>query len=244
MYRLRSILVLPLCFAVLGLSAIGVAMLMIFSLGKLHAFTTRHVGRITGITILKLVGVDLKVRWEIPENHPPAVFILNHASTLDIFIIIALGLRKVRFVAKKELQYNPLFFIMGRLTGQIFINRADGRSAVESIRKASDSLKKTGYSIMLAPEGSRHHPGRIGPFKKGAFRLAADLQYPVIPIFIEGAYELSHGKTLFIKPGTVTAYIKPPVDTSGWDSHGLDQKVAEVRALYLRWVGLNEEPVR
>jgi 1-acyl-sn-glycerol-3-phosphate acyltransferase len=240
MYRLRSIVAILLTFVILAIGAVAVIVLMAGSLGRAHAFTTRWVGRGIGYSVLWLAGVKLKVLWHTPEP-PPAVYILNHASTLDIFIIVALGIGRIRFVAKKEIQYNPFFFLMTKITGQIFLDRGDSRAAVDSLRKAYETLQKTRYSVMIAPEGTRNHPGRIGPFKKGAFRMAVDLHYPMVPVFIENAYELCPGSALFIKPGTVTVHVNPPIDTSRWDTTRLDKHVREVRNMYLKWVGLPEE---
>jgi 1-acyl-sn-glycerol-3-phosphate acyltransferase len=240
MYRVRSLIAIPLTFVILAIGAAAVLLLMFFSLGKAHAFTTKWVGWFIGRSVLWLVGVKLKVEWHTPKP-PPAVYILNHASTLDIFIIVALGLGKIRFVAKKEIQYNPFFFLMTKATGQIFIDRGDSRAAVNRLRKTYDFLKATGNSIMLAPEGTREHKGRLGPFKKGAFRMAVDLNYPIVPIFIENAYELCPGKSLFIKPGTVTAHIHPPISTENWDPERLDIHIRDVRNWYLNRLGLPPE---
>lgn len=241
MYRIRSVFAVILTMFVMAVAASAVLVLMIGSLGRLHDFTIRYVGKFAGRTALWLAGVKLDVVFHEPRATVPSVYVLNHASTLDMFVIIALGIDRIRFVGKKELQYNPLFFIMGRFTGQIFIDRSDSKAAIGSIRRAYNKIKNNNLSVMMAPEGSRKHPGRIGPFKKGAFRLAIDLNYPMVPIFIENAYELSSSKSLFIKPGTVTAHIHPAFDTSGWTYETLDTHVRDVRNWYLEKVGLPSE---
>ncbi|MEX2363622.1 MAG: lysophospholipid acyltransferase family protein, partial [Balneolaceae bacterium] len=160
---------------------------------------------------------------------------------LDIVTMIALGLPHIRFVAKWELQYNPLFFIVGRLTGQVFIQRKKSDQAVATLQKTYNRLKRDRLSIMVAPEGSRKHEGIIGPFKKGAFRMAVDLKIPIVPIYFEGNQDLSLGGSLLAKRGAINAHIHPPIDTSGWTTETIDQHIAELRAKYLKWAGVEEE---
>jgi 1-acyl-sn-glycerol-3-phosphate acyltransferase len=167
----------------------------------------------------------------LPEQ---AMYIFNHASTLDILTILSLGMPRVRYVAKWELQYNPVFFLVGRSTGQIFIRRQRSQKAVHTLQKAAARLRRHKLSIMMAPEGTRKHQGRIGPFKKGPFRMALDLGLPIVPIYIDGNQELSQGGSLIARPGTSTSHVLPAIDTSSWTVDALDEKIAMVRDLYVR----------
>lgn len=93
---------------------------------------------------------------------------------------------------------------------------------------------------MVAPEGSRKHEGIIGPFKKGAFRMAIDLKYPILPIYFDGNNRLSVGGSMLSKSGTVEAHIHPPIDTTNWHLETIDDHIKEVRDLYLNWAGVVE----
>ncbi len=97
---------------------------------------------------------------------------------------------------------------------------------------------------MMAPEGSRKHPGIIGPFKKGPFRMAMDLNYPIVPIYFEGNRELSKGGTMITKSGQVTAHIHEAIDVSDWTVDNLNEHIKEVRNRYLEWAGVENEDVR
>lgn len=93
---------------------------------------------------------------------------------------------------------------------------------------------------MVAPEGSRKHPGIIGPFKKGAFHMAIDLDYPIVPIYFEGNQELSLGGSLLSKSGHIKAHIHPPVDTSEWQKETIDEHIRQLRSMYLKWADVVE----
>ena len=212
-----------------------VVLLSVLTLGQAQSWITKHMGRAIGYMVLWFAGVKLKIEQLGPAVNRPAIYISNHSSTLDIFIIVALGLPAVRFVAKYELMYNPLFAILGVLTGQIFIKRQDSAKAIAVLNRAYERIRKQRLSLFVAPEGTRITSGEIGPFKKGAFRMALDLQYPIVPIHFAGARQLCPGKTFVVNPGTVYARYYTPVDTSTWTSENLDEQVEKIRGEYVKW---------
>ena len=211
--------------------------LLIISGGKLTNFIMEKLVPPLGYITMWVAGIRFKVQKHTDEIPNTALFITNHSSTLDVLTILATGLPRIRFVAKWELQYNPVFFLLGRITGQVFIKRQNSNKAVEILRQAQQRIKDQKLSLLMAPEGSRKHPGIIGPFKKGPFRMALDLGYPIVPIYFEGNRELSRGGFLFTRSGTCTAHIYPPIDTSGWQLENLEEHIEEVRAMYLQWAG-------
>lgn len=185
--------------------------------------------------VLITLGIRFRVIQQNESLPYPAVYIFNHSSTLDLLTALATGMPAFRVVAKWQLQYNPFFFLLGRLTGQIFIRREKSDKAVETLKKAYIKIKNQNVSLMMAPEGSRKHEGVIGPFKKGPFRMALDLGYPIVPIYFEGNSRLNPGGFLVTKPGNCAAYIHSPISTEGWDLEKIDAHIEEVRGLYLKW---------
>lgn len=238
---LRSVLAMLVFFLLLLIFTPLVAVLLLISGGYLTNFLIRTVGPILGRPPLAVAGIDLEINDHFHPDSQSVIYIINHSSTLDLLIMISLGLPRVRFVAKYELQYNPLFFVLGRVTGQVFIKRQRSKKAVQILQKAYKRIHRNRLSVLLAPEGSRKHPGKIGPFKKGPFRMAIDLDYPIVPIYVDGARELSKGGSLFTRSGRVTVTIHPPVDTSHWSLDTLEEHIAEVRSKYLEWAGISAE---
>lgn len=190
--------------------------------------------------VLAIIGIKYSIVQHGESFDKPAVYLINHSSTLDIPSMMAVGIPNIRFIAKWELQYFPFFFIAGRLTGQVFIKRQNSEEAIQTLQKTYARLKRNNLSVMVAPEGSRKHEGVIGPFKKGAFRMAIDLGYPIVPIYFEGNDKLSLGGSIMAKSGNVNAHIHPPIDTSSWEIENLPEHIAEVRSLYLGWAGVKE----
>lgn len=232
---LRTSLSMVVFFLLLILITPVVLFLLIISFGKLTNFIVENVAPILAYPVFFILGIEFSIKKHANPLPVPAVFISNHSSTLDLFTILALGLPRARFIAKWELQYNPLFFILGRLTGQVFIKRQNSKEAVATLQKSYERIRRKKLSIFAAPEGSRKHEGIIGPFKKGPFRTAMDLGYPIVPIYFEGNQRLSNGGSLVTRKGKTTAHIYPPIPTADWTLDNLEEKIAEVRALYLQW---------
>lgn len=237
----RSILGI-LLFVILFIIAIPLILLIILlSFGKATDFVIRTFAPAIARPVLWVIGIRFNVQHHGKPYDGPAVVIINHSSTLDILTMMAVGLDKIRFVAKWELQYFPFFFIVGRLTGQVFIKRQKSEQAIQTLVNTYERLKRQQLSVMVAPEGSRKHEGIIGPFKKGAFRMAIDLNYPMVPIYFEGNNRLSFGGSIMARSGELTAHIHPPIDTSDWKLETIEEHIHEVRALYLNWAGVTEE---
>ncbi|WP_234567566.1 lysophospholipid acyltransferase family protein [Rhodohalobacter sp. 614A] len=240
---LRSALSILLFFVLLLIFTPVIFVLLILSFGRLTNFVIERIAPAIAIPVLRVAGINFRIKKYVDPIPAPAVYIVNHSSTLDLLTILALGLPKARFVAKWQLQYNPIFFVLGHLTGQVFIRREHSDKAVETLKKNVDRIKKNNLSIMLAPEGSRKHRGIIGPFKKGPFRMAMDLGYPIVPIYFEGNRELSTEDFLITKSGTCTAHIHPAIDTSGWSMEKLDIHIYDIRNLYLKWAGVENDEI-
>ena len=233
----RMVIILIAEIILLPVTIVIMAVGNLVSLGRWQDMTFRITSFLFGRTALLLAGIRYKVRWHGEKPQQPVVYLFNHCSTLDMFVITALALPRVRYIAKRELGYNPFFWAIARLSGQIMIDRSDPREAIKQINRAYKYLKKKGFSLMLAPEGTRSRTGKILPFKSGAFHAAVELGYPIVPIYIEGAYNLCPGKSLIARPGTVTVHFHKPLDTSDWDRKSIRIHAEAMRERYLEWNG-------
>ena len=187
--------------------------------------------------VLTLNGVTLNVIGE--QNltaQRPAVFLFNHRNNFDVFIVAALVKDNWTGVAKKELQNHPLVGPLGRLLDAAFIDRSDGASAVAALKPLEEAARK-GLSIVVAPEGTRldttEVPGVVGPFKKGAFRIAMATGLPIVPIVIRNADSVAGRNSTTLSPGTVDVAVLPPVSVQDWTLASLRDKIEQIRGKYL-----------
>jgi putative phosphoserine phosphatase/1-acylglycerol-3-phosphate O-acyltransferase len=184
-------------------------------------------------TVLALNGVKLNVLGSENLNaRRPAVFLFNHRNNFDIFIVAALVKDNWTGIAKKELASNPLVGPLGKLMDAAFIDRADTASAVAALAPIEEAARK-GLSILVAPEGTRLDTQSVGPFKKGAFRIAMATGLPVVPIVIRNSESVAGRNSTTLHPGTVDVAVLPPVDVSGWTAEDLGERIEEIRSAYV-----------
>ncbi len=127
----------------------------------------------------------------------------------------------------------PVFGQLAQLAGTVFVQRGDREKALESLHSAEEAVRQ-GLSIMIAPEGTRSATKRLGPFKKGAFRMAMATGVPIVPIVLKNALGALPRHGLVVRPATVEVVVHPPISTEGWKLEDLDDHIAEVRDLYER----------
>jgi putative phosphoserine phosphatase/1-acylglycerol-3-phosphate O-acyltransferase len=188
-------------------------------------------------TMLALNGVKLNVTGAPNLTaRRPAVFLFNHRNNFDVFMVAALVRDNWTGVAKKELESNPLAGPLGKLLDAAFIDRADSASAVAALAGVEEAARK-GLSILIAPEGSRMDaqavgPLEVGPFKKGAFRIAMATGLPIVPVVIRNSDSVAGRGTYRLSPGTVDIAVLPPIDVSDWTHEELPKLIDQVRTRY------------
>lgn len=184
-----------------------------------------HGTQVFAWVILKVCGIRLVVRGrEHIQPNQRYVILSNHASYFDPpALVLALGLQ-YRWVIKKELRKVPLFGLALETSRNLFIDRARGSDALESIKQGVAQLPD-GTGILMFPEGTRSWDGQLLPFKKGGFVIARDGQLPILPITVRGSHDrLPKGQAAFT-PGVIEIVIHPPVATADRDLDSLRDQV-------------------
>jgi 1-acyl-sn-glycerol-3-phosphate acyltransferase len=176
----------------------------------------------------RLAGIRVRaVGREQLEDGRAYLFMSNHVSNLDPPIITPLLGRRIAIIAKQELFKIPLFGRAMRAGGFVAVNRADRRSAVESVNNAVHVLQ-SGLGMLVFPEGTRSRNGRLLPFKKGPFHLAIEAGVPVVPITIIGSHEAWPKGSLALHAGEVVVHFHAPIDPRQFASK--EDLLAAVRA--------------
>ena len=188
LYRIYQLLVvLPLGIIVTILTALTVVVGC--SLGNGH-FWGYYPGHCWSRIILWLLLLPVKVEGrEHLERGQSYVFVANHQGAFDIFLIYGYLNRNFKWMMKQSLRKLPFVGWACEKSHQIFV---DKRGA-SKIKKTYDDARRTlqgGTSVTVFPEGSRTFTGHMGQFKKGAFALADELQLPVVPMTINGSFNV------------------------------------------------------
>ena len=168
-----------------------------------------------GRTMLRSAGIDPVVHGlEHLTSGQPYVFASNHASFVDVWVLVSVLPGSLRFVAKRELVRIPLFGFAMEAGGQITIDRHNLKSAFSAYDEAAARIRD-GMSAVVFAEGTRSHDGRLQPFKKGPFVLAIAAGVPVVPVWIGGTFAILPRGAIRIHPGPVTVRIGSPIVTAG-----------------------------
>ncbi|HEY2190877.1 MAG TPA: HAD-IB family hydrolase [Actinomycetospora sp.] len=209
-------------------------------LGLVHGLlrTDRRAGVDLATSLLGPLGgavgaIDVEVTGEEHVwSSRPAVFLINHQSALVDLVVTARLLRSgFTAVAKREVRDTPLIGWLLAQADVAFVER-DGTGGRAALDGAVERLR-SGTSVVMAPEGTRSRTPSVGPFKKGAFHLAAAAGVPLVPVVIRNAGELMWRDASIAHAGTVQVHVHPPIPTDGWTSTDIDTAVEEVRALYV-----------
>jgi 1-acyl-sn-glycerol-3-phosphate acyltransferase len=188
--------------------------------------------RIWARRLLEATGLPVEVRGL--ERLPPTacVYAVNHASFVDIWVLVARLPGSVRFVAKRELYRVPIFGQALRATGQIPLDRRDLVAAERSYEAAAEVVRG-GRSVIVFVEGTRTRTGRLGEFKKGAFVLAITAGVPLVPIYLRGTRAAMPRGSLWLRRRPVTLVVGEPVPTTGLTYEDRNALRARVREWFL-----------
>lgn len=161
------------------------------------------------VCTLLFVRVKVKGRDNIDKN-TAYVFVANHQSAFDIWSIYGYLGHPFKWMMKKSLEK---IFLVGpacKSVGHVFVDDSSISGIKETIDHAKSTLKGN-MSLVIFPEGHRSYDGKMLPFKRGAFMLAGEFGMPVVPITVEGAYNVLPRTTYNIRPGKITLHIHAPI---------------------------------
>ena len=167
------------------------ALITIFGslLGGAH-FWGYYPGKLWSQLVCLILLIPVKVNGkEKLEKKTSYVFVPNHQGAFDIFLVYGFLGRNFKWMMKKSLRRIPFVGKACESAGHIFVDRSSPRKVLATMQQAEASLKD-GVSLVVFPEGARTFTGHMGYFKRGAFQLADELQLAVVPITIDGSFEI------------------------------------------------------
>jgi 1-acyl-sn-glycerol-3-phosphate acyltransferase len=153
-------------------------------------------------------GLELSGIENIPASGP-LIVTPNHQTYADPALVTIPVRRRVYYMAWDRLFDIPVFsWLIRRLRAfPVRIDSADPLSMREAVR-----LLAAGHVLMIFPEGERTRTGKVERFKLGAFRLAATLRVPVLPVTIAGGHEVWPPGRGLPRRGRILITYHPPLE--------------------------------
>lgn len=218
LYFWLSVATIILCVPVIAAGILGRTGNLAFSITKIWAYI---------MLAASFVRVEIKNKDKIAKE-TSYIIISNHQSHYDIIsLVTALGIQ-FRWIIKKEILKVPLFGYGLYASRNIFIDRSNTASAIQSIHKGFERLP-AGVSVMVFAEGTRSPDGKIHDFKKGGFMMAVTRKMPILPVTVNGSRRVLPKKSLDMKPGRIQIVVGDPIDTSQYTHDNLQELIDKTR---------------
>ncbi|HET6334347.1 MAG TPA: lysophospholipid acyltransferase family protein, partial [Polyangiales bacterium] len=157
------------------------------------------------------------------------MFFQNHVNHLDHCTMYAATPHFKQGVELEDHFRYPVYGAFMRSRGTLPVKRGSARHFI-SLRNQMRGELERGHSLLVFPEGTRTVTGQLGDYQAGVFRIAVELQAPIIPVTVTGMYRVMRKGSLLIRPGyDVNVYCDAPIETKGLRRSDIPRLMASVR---------------
>jgi len=180
--------------------------------------------------------LDIRVEasgLEYVDPHTSYVFMANHASLLDGPLLEMLIPRAARVIIKKSVLRIPIVGLGMRFVGFVPVDRKGEQGGKKSILQAARLMQVRGYSFLVFAEGTRSRDGRLQALRRGGFFLALESGAPILPITIQGTFELMPRRQWYARTGTVKVVFHGPIPVAGYTAETMAPLMESVRRTIL-----------
>lgn len=184
--------------------------------------------KIWAAAVLKVLLIPVKVTGrENLKKGESYVFVANHQGAFDIFLVFGHLCRNFKWMMKWQLGKLPFVGFACKMSHQIFVDKRGPSRIKETYAKAQHTLKD-GMSLMVFPEGARTFTGHMGVFKRGAFMLADELQLPIVPLTINGSFDIMPrtDKWYWVKWHPMSLTIHKPIYPEAKGAEDINKRMA------------------
>lgn len=182
----------------------------------------------------RVLGIDIEATGlDRLDPKTPFVFMCNHLSFLDGPLFMTVLDRPVRAIVKKFVFRTPVLGLGMWFSGYVALDREGAGAGRKSIARAARLIKERGYSFLIFPEGTRSWDGKAMPFRRGGFYLALECGVPIVPVSIQGTYELMPRDKWMIRGGPVRIVFHEPIPVAGYTPENMAGLMERVKAAVL-----------
>lgn len=203
-------------------SVISIPLLFIeFVIGKFSRYHKVKSSQMIVVTAFKMILAGCGVRKTILglDNVPkdqPVLYVSNHRSYFDILVGYTSVPTLTGFVAKKEMRKLPFISSWMKNLNCLFLDRENIKEGMKTILQGID-LVKNGYSIFIAPEGTRNQNKEMLPFKEGSFKIAEKSGCPIIPVSMNNTDNIFETHLPWVRKAHVVLEFGKPIYVNNLD---------------------------
>jgi 1-acyl-sn-glycerol-3-phosphate acyltransferase len=174
------------------------------------------------IQVIRAAGFD-------PQK--TSFFISNHVNLFDPF---ALYCAIPQFVRGWELESHfniPIYGWLMKRFGNVPVPDVRRPSDLKRMWRLTREATNSGTSLIVFPEAKRTRDGQVNEFQEGAFRVAQQLEIPIVPVSIVGSFEHHRTGHWMFWPATITVHLHDTIDTAGMSKEEVSELSRRVRDL-------------
>lgn len=200
------------------------------------------VARAVSRGILFTAGQRLKQTGTFPDHKDgPYIYMFNHTSLLDTFVVMALIPEFTGAIGKAEQFSIPIWGWILKRWGAVPIERGHLSTAIDQLSQVEDALRN-GTSLLISPEGTRSADGRLRAFKKGPFHVALNSKATIVPMALVGVFHAKRKGSWRISPNTIDVRVASPITIEGVHEWDLESLQAETCARIAALLPASQQP--
>ncbi|CAN4102716.1 unnamed protein product [Withania somnifera] len=187
-------------------------------------------GHVTGRLMMWILGNPITIEGA-EYSEETAIYISNHASPIDIFLVMWLTPTGTVGIVKKEIIWYPLFGQLYILANHLRIDRSNPAAAIESMKEAAHAVAKNSLSLII-------FSGRY----QGFVHLALQTRRPIVPIVMASTHLAWRKGSLHVRPAPLTVKFLPPIRTDDWAADKIEDYVKLVHDVYIKNLPESQKP--
>ena len=160
-----------------------------------------------------------------------SIFMVNHVNLLDPFMLYCAIPQLVRGWELESHFKIPIYGWLMKRFGNVPVPDVRGPKDLKRLWRLTKDAIDSGVSLIIFPEAKRTRNGHLSDFEDGGFRLAQQLEIPIVPVSLVGSFRHLRTGDWILHPTTITAILHDTIETKGMrkeDVPALKQRVREI----------------
>lgn len=183
-------------------------------------------------SMVRLAGTRVRVeKADGFDAERTSFFVVNHVNQFDPFFLYTAIPQLVRGLELESHFSIPFYGWLMKRFGNVPVPDERTPSGLKRTYRLAREALDAGTSLIVFPEASRTLDGKLQPFERGAFRMAHQLGYPIVPVTMAGMFEFHSKGSFFLNPHPVTIHIHDTIDVAGMPRAELDGLADRVRGI-------------